>query len=289
MRRLFAAVVFATALIVVLCQSDIISEDFIRTINARATTWTARRNFENYTNEQLKSLAGLKGISRDPNFTLPIVDHDFKSLAIPDSFDARVTWPKCKSIATIRDQGHCGSCWAFAAVEVMTDRLCISSGGKKQFTFSPEELVSCCSHCGNGCKGGYLYEPFKPYTAKNGKTPSCQRKCVSEYSRQYKEDLHHGITAYQVSHSVTQMQQEIMKNGPVGASMSVYQHTHGLLQGQHAIKIIGWGTEKGVPYWLVANSWGTHFGEHGFFKIRRGTNHCKIESHVAAGSPNTSE
>ncbi|KAJ8931011.1 hypothetical protein NQ314_016132 [Rhamnusium bicolor] len=268
---------FATAIAVTLCHPDIISEDFIRALNAQASTWTAKQNFENYTIDQLKSLAGLKGISRDPNFTLPVVVHDVKNVAIPNSFDARSAWAACESLRFVRDQGQCGSCWAFAAVEVMSDRLCIFSGGQSQFIFSPEELVSCCSFCGDGCSGGYLYEPFqywqeygipsggdygsyygcRPYTAQNGVTPRCNRQCVSSYSISFNDDLHYGV----------------------------YQYTRGSLQGQHAIKILGWGTESGIPYWLVANSWGTGFGEGGFFKIPRGYNYCNIESNITAGKP----
>lgn len=55
----------------------------------------------------------------------------------------------------VRDQGSCGSCWAFGAVEAMTDRICISSQGKNNFHISAEDLVDCCSSCGFGCDGGY--------------------------------------------------------------------------------------------------------------------------------------
>jgi len=56
---------------------------------------------------------------------------------IPKAFDARTAWKKCLSISRIRNQGHCGSCWAFAANEVFADRLCIG-GGARNFTGSVE-------------------------------------------------------------------------------------------------------------------------------------------------------
>ncbi|VDM78509.1 unnamed protein product [Strongylus vulgaris] len=53
----------------------------------------------------------------------------------------------------------------------------------------------------------------------------------------------------------------------------------------HAVKIIGWGVEKrtNVSYWLIANTWGSHWGEHGHFKMVRGENHLGIEQNVIAG------
>lgn len=55
--------------------------------------------------------------------------------------------------------------------------------------------------------------------------------------------------------------------------------------GGHAVKLIGWGREKGVDYWLAANSWGRDWGIKGFFKIRRGANECLMEEYMVAGEP----
>merc|ERR1712039_989149 len=55
--------------------------------------------------------------------------------------------------------------------------------------------------------------------------------------------------------------------------------------GGHAIKIMGWGTENGAPYWLVANSWNEDWGDEGFFKIDRGHNQCQIENAMINGGP----
>lgn len=65
----------------------------------------------------------------------------------------------------------------------------------------------------------------------------------------------------------------------------VYQHVHGKQLGGHAVKILGYGVENGTPYWLIANSWNTDWGDKGFFKMLRGKNHCGIEGSIAAGMP----
>ena len=48
----------------------------------------------------------------------------------------------------------------------------------------------------------------------------------------------------------------------------IYHHTSNKAAGSHAVKIIGWGVEAGVNFWIVANSWGTKWGEDGFFRIK---------------------
>jgi len=63
----------------------------------------------------------------------------------------------------------------------------------------------------------------------------------------------------------------------------IYKHTSGTLEGGHAVKILGWGVEGGVNYWICANSWGTSWGEKGFFRIAYGQ--CGIDSAVYGCTP----
>jgi len=63
----------------------------------------------------------------------------------------------------------------------------------------------------------------------------------------------------------------------------VYHHVSGKLEGGHAVKILGWGHDQGMDYWLCANSWGTSWGEKGFFRIKQGD--CGIDNTVYACTP----
>lgn len=65
----------------------------------------------------------------------------------------------------------------------------------------------------------------------------------------------------------------------------VYQHVTGDYLGMLSVRMIGWGLYRGQGYWLLANSWGTSWGEKGFFKIRRFVNECWIENYRYAGDP----
>lgn len=65
----------------------------------------------------------------------------------------------------------------------------------------------------------------------------------------------------------------------------VYQYVTGDHVYGHAVKVIGWGEEDGIPYWLVANSWNSDWGDKGFFKIARGHNECGFEEEFNGGVP----
>jgi len=126
-------------------------------------------------------------------------------------------------------------------------------------------------------------------------TPRIGSACSeSKYSKSYSSDKKKAASSYSLS-SVEKIQQDIMQYGSVSAAFTVYSdfpayksgvysHTSGSPLGGHAIKILGWGTESGADFWLVANSWNDQWGDHGLFKIARGKNECGIESQVSAGT-----
>jgi cathepsin B len=297
---------------------DAITMDFVTEISKKAT-WQAgyNRKFRGMTLGEIKTLMG--ALKEPENMKAPEADHYSKDFVPPAQFDARTAWPNCPSIAHIRDQSTCGSCWAFGAVEAMSDRFCISSNGTIQVELSTEDMVSCCLiECGMGCNGGFptgAWHFFKshgltteekyPYAfppcehhinsthyapcGPSKPTPKCVRK-------EEKKPRYHGKSVYSVS--AKNIMEEISTNGPVEGAFTVYkdfltyksgvyQHISGEELGGHAIKILGWGTEGGKDYWLVANSWNEDWGDKGTFKILRGKDECGIESSVVAGIPNT--
>merc|ERR1712096_535645 len=127
-------------------------------------------------------------------------------------------------------------------------------------------------------------EPCLP-ESKFIKTPKCTKKCVN--GDDWTSDKHKLKNVYSVPAS--QLMAELSKNGPVEAAFTVYSdfvhyksgvysHQTGSMLGGHAIKVTGYGTENGTPYWLVQNSWTTTWGDGGYFKIKRGDDECGIES-----------
>lgn len=309
-----------------------LSKDIIEYVNKLHTSWKAAPS-PHFEGKSIHYVKGLCGVLENPNGKLlkEKEKENLEGVYLPDTFDAREEWSHCPTISEIRDQGSCGSCWAFGAVEAMSDRICIHSKGKQQFHISSENLLSCCESCGMGCNGGFPEAAWSywretglvtggQYNSHKGcqpyeipacdhhvhghlkpckeilPTPECKHKCEAGYNVSYSDDKHFGVSSYSVGSDVEQIQKEIMTNGPVEGAFTVYadfptyksgvyQHESGSALGGHAIRILGWGVENGTPYWLVANSWNTDWGDKGFFKILRGKDECGIESGVVGGMP----
>ncbi|UJR32386.1 hypothetical protein I4U23_019848 [Adineta vaga] len=221
------------------------------------STWKAGPSkFTSWSKSSLKRLMGLRPDHfKQVKQLVPLI-HDVPN-DLPTNFDSREQWSNCPSIREIRDQGNCGSCWAFGAVEAMSDRICIASNGSKLVRISAEDLVSCCLLCGMGCNGGYPVaawnhykssglvtggnyksnEGCEPYTIPscdhhvNGTLPPCQgsqptphctRQCIDGYPTPYANDKHYGASVHSIHFKQEQIQTEIMKNGPVEAGFTVY-------------------------------------------------------------------
>jgi len=209
----------------------------------------------------------------------------------------------------------------------MTDRYCIKNNQQTNPRIAMENILTCCSSCGYGFNGGYPIMAWYYWTTTgivsgdgNGNNawcqpyfipscglncpsteevaPACSKTCAPGYTGTvpYQNDFFFGTSAYQVANNVTAIQTEILTNGPVEATFSVYEdfyqytsgvyvHTTGAYVGGHAIKILGWGVDGTQPYWIVANSWSPQWGMSGFFWILRGVNECGIEQGVVAGLP----
>ena len=125
-------------------------------------------------------------------------------------------------------------------------------------------------------------------------TPTCEHKCESNYNVSYDDDKYYGKNYYGVPQNETEIMAEIFTYGSIDSlfvvyedfqhyKSGIYQHMYGKALGMHSVRLIGWGVERGEKYWLAANSWGTSFGDAGYFKIRKGVNECGVEASLVAG------
>lgn len=306
-------------------ESHTLSDEFIAQINREQRLWKAGRNFH-----EKSSLKHLLSMLPEHDIVLPTRDGDVQVKSdLPNSFDCRTKWKQCKSIGAVADQGNCAAGWAIAPSSVLSDRLCVAGGA--QVNVSSQHVLSCCKKCGTGCFGGYVKKSLEylqnhgtptgsfvgrkgcqPYAVRMcnsvGSTPYCSRvrdptplcasfRCTNRvYKNDFGKDFYKAAQVYSVPNNVTEIRDEIYRNGPVLAVLDVFQdlfsykygvyrHVLGGRMGQQEVKIIGWGVEKNTQYWIAVNSWGTKWGTRGVLKIAAGANECNVEARVVALRP----
>ncbi|KAK6159273.1 hypothetical protein DH2020_006587 [Rehmannia glutinosa] len=197
---------------------------------------------------------------------------------LPESVD----WRKKGAVAPVKDQGQCGSCWAFSTVAAVEGVNKIATG--EMVVLSEQELVDCDKTYNQGCNGGLMDYGFQfiidnggldteddyPYRARDG---TCDN---------YRKNAHVvSIDSYEdVPENDEQALMKAVANQPVsvaieagGRAFQLYQS--GVFTGlcgtdlDHGVVAVGYGTEKGKDYWIVRNSWGSSWGENGYIRLER--------------------
>jgi cathepsin B len=292
----FAAVALAGGSLRITEESALLTEEEVAMINSLAGTWRADYNLvKGMTKEEAR--ARTKTILRPSTYPKADWGALLENFQAPNGFDTRDWWPNC--VNYIREQQGCGSCWAFGASEALSDRYCIRGS---PVLLSPQYQISCDSGNG-GCQGGYIDAAWRflestgipsdycvSYkSGAGGDSGTCPSTCDDgSYINLYRATNVRSFT------DPASIQIELFTNGPIEVGFwvyedfmayagGIYQHTYGSFLGGHAVKLVGWGEENGLNYWICANSWGTGFGEGGYFRIAWGT--ADIEAFGTAGVP----
>jgi C1A family cysteine protease len=191
-------------------------------------------------------------------------------------------------VTPVRNQGGCGSCWAFATTAALESSVLRAENTPGvDLNLSEQVLISCGSSGGNdagSCSGGYIsyasdyirntglpLETCYPYTGGDG---SCGSACSSYQTSTYQIVSWGYVTT--TSPTVSAIREALVSYGPLVTTMDVYDdffsyssgvytHTTGDYAGGHAVLIVGY-SDAG-QYFIVKNSWGTSWGESGYFKI----------------------
>ncbi|KAL6587656.1 hypothetical protein OROMI_000635 [Orobanche minor] len=196
---------------------------------------------------------------------------------VPESVD----WREKGAVAPIKNQGSCGSCWAFSTVAAVEGINHIVTG--ELITLSEQELVDCDRIENAGCNGGLMDYAFRfiisnggmdteddyPYNAIDGKCDTA-RKNAKVVSIDGYEDVPQDEKALQkaLAHQPVSVAIEASGRALQLYSSGIFTEECGT-DLDHGVVAVGYGSEDGVDYWIVRNSWGTNWGENGYFRLER--------------------
>jgi C1A family cysteine protease len=203
----------------------------------------------------------------------------------PDAWD----WREHGAVAEIKDQGQCGSCWAFSAVGNMEGQNFLH-GTKELVTLAESQLVDC-DKADSGCNGGLMGTAFE-YAIKNGMETekdypykASTRTCA--YSA--KKAIYKFSNWTMIEDDEEVMKQALYEYGPLAIAVDAENWSYysgGIYDSKctsnldHGVTLVGYGTEKGKDFWLIRNSWGKSWGENGYIRLIRGKNKCGINQYV---------
>ncbi|XP_061350732.1 cysteine proteinase 15A-like [Gastrolobium bilobum] len=222
---------------------------------------------------------------------------------LPTDFD----WRDRGAVTGVKNQGSCGSCWAFSTTGALEGAHFLATG--ELVSLSEQQLVDCdheCDpedkrSCDSGCNGGLMTSAFEytikagglvreedyPYTGRDGTCKFDKSKIAASVSN-----------FSVVSLDEDQIAANLVKNGPLAVGINaVFMQTYiggvscPYICGKHldhGVLLVGYGAGayapirfKEKPYWIVKNSWGQSWGEEGYYKICRGRNVCGVDSMVS--------
>lgn len=246
--------------------------------------------FRGWTVEEAKMFLGA---------TLPEETEYLPSVDVMSNLPSSMSWAGASCDHGVRNQGQCGSCWAFAVTGMLSDRCCLQ--GHDHGWLAPQELVSCDKHS-QGCNGGWctwaldyvisvkglVHEACFPYKAQNLKCPTT---CADgkDWAASHVCNCAGG---YKIADSVDKIK-SALATGPIsvafGVCNSFFSYKNGIYKcdcngryaGLHAVLAVGF-KDQPECHWNVRNSWGESWGMKGYFDI--GCTQCGMQGTYPNGN-----
>eukprot|EP01027_Heterolobosea_sp_BB2_P025350 GEZU01038903.1.p1 GENE.GEZU01038903.1~~GEZU01038903.1.p1 ORF type:complete len:354 (+),score=142.75 GEZU01038903.1:47-1108(+) len=230
-----------------------------------------------------------------PNVAVPeekFLRLDHLDLAnVPTDFD----WREKGAVTSVKNQGQCGSCWAFSVTENIESMWILAGKGTNESVkLAPQQIVDC-DTVDDGCNGGdpptaYEYvmkagglesEQDYPYTAEDGQCAFDKSKVVASIS-DWKMVAQNGTNE-------KIMPAALVSIGPLSICVDAasWQFYFGGIRRSmcgteldHCVQLVGYNQSGSTPYWIIRNSWGADWGEDGYIYVEMGKNLCGVAEEV---------
>ncbi|XP_010432076.1 PREDICTED: germination-specific cysteine protease 1 [Camelina sativa] len=251
--------------------------------NKNATYKLGLTKFTDLTNDEYRSL--YLGAKTEPARRIAKaknVNLKYSAAVNGEEVTETVDWRQKGAVNPIKDQGTCGSCWAFSTTAAVEGINKIVTG--ELISLSEQELVDCDKAYNQGCNGGLMDYAFQfimkngglnteqdyPYHGSSGKCNSFLKNSRVVSIDGYEDVPTKDETALKkaISHQPVSV--------AIEAGGRIFQHYQsGIFTGKcgtnldHAVVAVGYGSENGVDYWIVRNSWGPSWGEEGYIRMER--------------------
>jgi len=210
----------------------------------------------------------------------------------PPSYKTYQNWADIYTTA-VKDQGYCGSCWAFSATQQIESDSIRTGLLTTDDDLSPQQIVSCATVDSYGCEGGdpwyaYYYVQKAGGIESNDDYPYTSYWDVTGTCSSDSSDFEVTVDSYYWLSSETEMMEHVMTTGPLSVCVDAdawSTYTSGIVTTcgtsvDHCVQAVGvsiTADDEASKYWIIRNSWGTDWGIEGYIYIEYGVNLCEID------------